>query len=407
MTPHALAILALLATSPAEDWPAWRGPRGDGTSRETGIPTRWSATENIAWKTPVPGIGHSSPIVMGDRVFVTTFIEDGGRRALLCLDRRTGKTLWERVVLTSPPERKHKFNSHASSTPATDGEHVWVTFLQDPDIRVACYDMGGKEVWRASPGTFKSVHGFCTSPTLFRDLVILNCDQDDIAFIVAYDKATGRERWRTDRPNRTRSYCAPLIVETAGRTQMVLSGSKCVASYDPATGAQHWIIDGPTEQFVASPAFAEGLFFITGGYPQHHFMGIRPDGSGNVTATHVAWHDDSDFKAVSYVPSPIAHGPHFFVVSDVGVASCLDAKTGKVRWREPLGRHHWPSPVAAEDRLYFLDDDGNTFVLGAKPNFELVAKNPLGEECYATPAISRGQIFIRTTAHLWCIGADR
>lgn len=407
MSPNALAILFLLSFAATGDWPAWRGPRGDGSSLETGIPTRWSATENVAWKAPIPGIGHSSPIIIGDRVFLTTFIEEGGKRSLLCLDRRNGKTLWEHVVLTAPPERKHKFNSHASSTPATDGKYVWVPFLQDPDIRLACYDMDGNEIWRTSPGTFKSVHGFCSSPTLYRDLVILNCDQDDVAFIVAYEKATGKERWRADRPNITRSYCAPLITEAAGRTQMVLSGSKCVASYDPASGKQHWIIDGPTEQFVASPAFAEGLFFITGGYPQHHFLGIRPDGTGNVTKTHVAWHDDSDFKAVSYVPSPIAHGPYFFVVSDVGIASCLDAKTGKVRWREQLGRHHWPSPVSAEDHLYFLDDDGNTFVLRAGPSFDLIAKNAVGEPCYATPAIARGQIFIRTTGHLWCIGEGR
>lgn len=402
LPPLALALLALSAA--AEDWPAWRGPRGDGTSTESGIPTEWDTTRNVAWKAPIPGIGHSSPIVAGDRIFLTAFIEDGGKRAVLCLDRKNGKTLWERVALAAPPERKHKFNSFASSTPATDGNHLWVSFLEAPHIRLTCYDIDGNEIWRQSPGTFSSVHGFCSSPVLYEDLVILNCDQDDVAWIVAYEKATGKERWRTDRPNRTRSYCAPLIAQAAGKTQMVLSGSKCVASYDPATGKQHWIVDGPTEQFVASPVFAEGLFFITGGYPQHHFLAIRPDGSGNVTDSHVAWHDDSDFKAVSYVPSPIAHGPHFFVVSDVGVASCFDAKTGKLRWREKLGRHHWPSPVSAEDRLYFLDDDGNTFVIKAAPDFDLIAKNSLGEECYASPAISRGQIFIRTTAHLWCIG---
>lgn len=406
---RALCTVLVLTTalSHAADWPAWRGPRGDGTSDETNIPLRWTAAENIAWKAAIPGWGHSSPIICGDRVFVTSFVEDGGKRTLLCLDRRSGKTLWERVVLASPPERKHKFNSYASSTPATDGRHVWVSFLENPDIRLACYDMDGKEAWRASPGTFKSVHGFCSSPLLYKDLVILNCDQDDLAYIVAFDRASGKERWRADRPNRTRSYCGPLIVEADGKTQMVLSGSKCIASYDPATGQQRWILDGPTEQFVASPVFAEGLFFITGGFPQHHFIAIRPDGSGNITQTHVAWHDDSDFKAVSYVPSPIANGKHFFVVSDGGIASCLEAKTGKSLWREQLGRHHWPSPVSAENRLYFLDDDGNTFVLRAAPKFELLAKNPLGEPCSASPAISQGNIFIRGMTNLWCVGAGR
>ncbi|MBI5395643.1 MAG: PQQ-binding-like beta-propeller repeat protein [Verrucomicrobia bacterium] len=401
-----VAFTAAMAAE-ASDWPCWRGTRGDGVSDETRLPVRWSATENITWKTALPGWGHSSPAIWGDRIFLTTYVEDGGKRQLLCLDRRNGKLLWERVVLASPPEKKHKFNSFASSTPATDGQRVWVPFFQAPDVQLACYDMDGKELWRKSPGTFKSVHGFCSSPLLYKDLVILNCDQDDLAYIVAYEKTTGKERWRIDRPNRTRSYCAPLIVKAAGKMQMVLSGSKCVASYDPDTGRQHWLLDGPTEQFVASPAFESGIVFITGGYPQHHFMGIRPDGTGNVTGTHVVWHDNSDFKAVSYVPSPIAHNGRFFVVSDVGIASCLDAKTGKSLWREQLGRHHWPSPVRVGDLLYFLDDDSNTYVIKASPKFELVAKNPLGEaeaSCFASPAISRGQIFIRTMQNLYGIG---
>src|SRR5262249_31937670 len=159
--------------------------------------------------------------------------------------------LWQRVVLTSKLERKDRLNSYASSTPVTDGKHVWVTFLQEPDIQVVCYDFDGNEVWRRSPGKFDSMHGFCSSPALYKDLVIINGDQDAEAYLVALDKHTGAERWRADRPNRTRSYCAPLVVEAAGRPQLVLSGSKCVASYDPETGKQLWIIDGPTEQYVA------------------------------------------------------------------------------------------------------------------------------------------------------------
>lgn len=387
----------------ASDWPCWRGPGRDGASDEKNVPIRWSATANVAWKAPIPGWGHSSPIVCGDRVFVTSFVEEGEKRVLFCLDRRNGKALWERVILTSPPEKKHKLNSYASSTPATDGQRVWVAFLQAPDIRLVCYDMDGKELWRCSPGTFNSRHGYCSSPTLYQDLVILNCDQDDVAWIGAYEKTTGKERWRTDRPNRTRSYCAPLIVEAGGRTQMVLSGSKCCASYDPATGKQHWLIDGPTEQFVASPVFADGMFFITGGFPEFHLIGVRPDGTGNITNTHIVWHD-TRAEFVSYVPSPIAHGRHFFLVADKGIASCWEAKTGKQMWAQRLGRHHSASPVSAEGRLYFLDDDGQMFVFKAAPTFELISKNELGEECYASPAISRGQIFIRTLHNLFCIG---
>jgi outer membrane protein assembly factor BamB len=234
----------LLATSAlAGEWPAWRGPRGDGVSEETNVPVRWSSSENVAWKTAIPGWGHSSPIIWGDRVFVTTYVEQGGRRVLLCLDRLTGKLLWEKTVLTAKPEKKNNLNSYASGTPATDGKRVWVTFLQAPD--------------------------------------------------------------------------------TVG---------------------------------------------------------------------------------VSYVPSPIAHGNHFFVVSDRGLASCFEAKTGKRMWQQKLGRHHSASAVAAGGNIYFLDDDGKMFVLKAGPKFELIAKNELGEECYASPAISHGRFFIRTLGNLYCIG---
>jgi outer membrane protein assembly factor BamB len=408
MRPSLPAFLALcLVTAPAaaEDWSGWRGPRGDGSSTERGLPTRWSDTDNVAWKTPIPGIGHSSPIVHGDWVFVTTCLLKEKQRVLLCLDRKGGKVLWQRVVVTAPLEKKHKLNSFASSTPAADGDHVYVAFLDVKKAVVACYDFGGNEVWRKSPGTFFSPHGFCSPPILYKDLVIVNGDQDAEAWIVALDRKTGAERWRADRPNRTRSYCAPLIVEAAGKMQLVLSGSKCVASYDPDTGKQHWLIDGPTEQYVASLVHTDGVFFLTAGYPDFHNMGIRPDGTGNVTHTHVLWHEKKVAKRMaSYVPSPIAHGKYFFLVSDEGWAHCFEARTGKRLWLRQLGRHHSASPVAADGLLYFTDDDGVTCVVRAGPRFELVARNELGEECYASPAVSRGQIFLRTTGHLWCIG---
>jgi outer membrane protein assembly factor BamB len=366
---------------------------------------RWSKTSNVAWKVSIPGHGYSSPIVWGDRLFLTTCLEKERKRVLLCLDRTNGKVLWERVVLTAELEGKHSLNSYASSTPATDGRHVWVSFVKDHNFVVACYDFKGKQAWLRSPGKFYSVHGFCSSPILYKDMVIINGDQDAKAYIVALEKATGAEHWRADRPNRTRSYCAPLIINAAGKKQLVLSGSKCVASYDPDTGKQHWIIDGPTEQFVASPVFLEKVVFITGGFPEHHLLGIRPDGKGNVSRTHVLWHHRTG--AASYVPSPIARGKYFFVVSDDGKASCYDAKTGKRRWLERLGRRHSASAVAAGDYLYFPDDDGITWVVKAGPRFERVSKNELGEACYASPAISHGQIFIRTAEHLYCIGNKR
>jgi outer membrane protein assembly factor BamB len=365
----------------------------------------WSQTNNIAWKTVIPGIGHSSPIVHGDHVFVTSCLEKDQQRVLFCLDRRAGTVLWHQVAVTAPLEKKHKLNSFSSSTPATDGKHVWVTFLQSADIIVACYDYAGNQVWRKSPGKFSSRHGFCSSPILYKDLIIVNGDQDAPAFLVALDKTTGAERWRADRPNRIRSYCAPLIVHAAGKMQMVLSGCNCVASYDPDTGQQLWIIDGPTEQYVASLVYGEGLFFLTAGFPDFHNLAIKPDGQGNITRTHVLWHEKNVIpKKAAYVPSPIAHGQYFFVVSDVGWLSCFEAKTGKRHYLEQLGRHHSASPVSVNGLLYFPADDGVTYVVKAGPTFELVARNDLGEECYASPAVANGQIFMRTLGHLYCIG---
>jgi outer membrane protein assembly factor BamB len=391
-----------------EEWPGWRGPRGDGSVLEKNLPLRWSAKDNIHWKTAVPGIGHSSPAVCGDRIFVTSCLLKDQERVLQCLDRRDGKILWQKTVVTAPLEPKHKLNSFASSTPATDGKYVWVSFLENKDFIVACYDIDGNLKWRKSPGKFFSRHGFCSSPILYKDTVILNGDQDALAYIVALDQKTGAERWRTDRPNRTRSYCAPLIVEAAGKMQLVLSGSKCVASYDPDTGKQHWLIDGPTEQYVASLVYTENLFFLTTGFPEFHNMAIRPDGMGNVTETHVVWHEKKlpDRKA-SYVPSPIAFDKYFYVISDKGWLTCFEARTGKRLFFEQLGRHHSASPIVADGHLYLSDDDGITYVLKAGPTFEVVARNELKDECYASPAVSRGQIFIRTLNHLWCIGSKK
>ena len=383
-----------------EEWPGWRGPRGDGTSRETGIPVRWSETENIRWKVSIPGKGHSSPIVWGDRIFVTTCLEKEEKRVLLCLSRSDGHVFWERAVLSAALERNHNLNSFASATPVTDGEHIWVTFLEKPHMQVVCYDMAGNETWRKSPGEFHSVHGFCSSPVLYKDMIVINGDQDAEAWIVALDKATGAERWRTDRPNRTRSYCVPLIVKAADRMQLVLSGSKSVASYDPDTGKQIWLIDGPTEQFVSSLIYGDGVLFLTAGFPTYHLMGIRPDGVGNVSNTHVLWHDT---HAADYVPSPIAHGHYFFWVNDNGIAGCVEAKTGQRQWTRRLGRHHSASPVSVGEYLYFPDDDGNVFVLKAGPRFDVVSKNALGDECYASPAVTHGELFMRTLHHLYCI----
>jgi hypothetical protein len=395
------SVFVLIGFAHAEDWPAWRGPRGDGTSTETGLPVHWGAAENVRWKVTVPGYGHSSPIVVGDRILIESCREATKERLLLCYDRRDGKLLWDRVVLTAPLERKHKFNSYASSTPATDGKHVWVSFFAQPHVVAACYDLDGNKLWEKSPGEFHSVHGYCSPPVLFKDLVILNEDQDDPgAFLVALDKLTGVERWRAERPG-IRSYCPPTIVDAAGRPQLVMSGSNHVTSYDPENGKKIWEMDGPTEQFVASFVQHDGLLFMTGGFPERHVLAIRPDGNGDVTKTHIAWRT---MKGAGYVPSPVAWEHHVFLVNDDGVATCWEAKSGKQCWQERIGKRHHASPIAADGIVYFTAEDGTTTVVKAGPTFAVLAKNSFGEECVASPAVSGGNLFYRTEHQLWCIG---
>lgn len=414
-----ISWILLTGTLTAQNWPGWRGPTGDGISTEKELPTSWSPTENIGWKSPIAGDGHSSPIIWENRVFLTTSLTEKNERRLLCLNRLDGKTLWDRVVLNTRPESIHRLNSRASGTPTTDGTHVYVTFLLAKGeeiiapnvgsermitpgrIIVAAYDFEGNEQWKTDVGAFVSAHGFNTCPVLFEDLVIINGDHDGDAYLVALDAKTGKERWRTMRENKTRSYVTPIIREIGNRTQMILSGSLCVASYDPSTGKRHWILDGPTEQFVASMVYNGEHVFVTGGYPQKHILAIDPNGTGNVTDTHITWRTN---RGAAYVPSPIVSGNHLLVVADSGVAICFDAKTGDRHWRERLDGGHSPSPVLANGIVYCVSDQGVATVFRLGDTFELIAKNDLAESVSSSPAISQGQLFIRTHQALYCIG---
>lgn len=418
-----LSLVSLSITlSHAENWPMWRGPRLDGTSADAWFPLKLDG--NQAWRTELPGEGHASPIVWGDRVFTVACVPEKEERVLLCLDRASGKILWQSVVLKSPLEAIHKLNSRASSTPATDGERIYTAFLDQTETDstraanaehppgksevpkgtsvVSAHDFSGKLVWQVRPGLFSSKHGFCSSPIIYKDKVIVNCDHDGDGYIVALSRADGKELWRIDRPNKTRSYCVPIIRELAGRTQMVLSGTKCVASYNPDDGKLLWIIDGPTEQYVASIVHSEksGLLYMTGGFPDHHLLAIKPDGNGNVTDTHIVWRTN---KGVSYVPSPIISGDYFLIVSDSGVAHCFDAKTGDIKWEERLREHH-ASLVGAEGRVYFVNDLGALRVVKPGTAYDLQAESEIGEKVFASPALSEGQIFIRGDKTLMCIG---
>jgi len=399
-----LILAGALSAAAVENWPGWRGPNGDGTVPDAPeLPVKFSIEKDTVWKQEIPGIGHASPVIWEDRIFLVTADTETEDRRLLCLDRESGEILWEKTVLEAPLEEIHRLNSHASGTPATDGERVFVSFLEGEKMFVAAYDFDGEKLWEVRPGTFSSKHGYCSCPVLWNGKVIVNGDHDGEAYIVALDQKTGKMIWKTERPNKVRSYCTPIIREIDGRTQMILSGSESVASYDPDTGEQHWVIDGPTEQFVASLVYNEdlNLLFMTCGFPQKHMLAIRPDGNGNVTDTHVVWRDT---VGASYVPSPIAIGDYFLVVADNGVASCFVAKTGERLWRERLPGGHSASIIAANGLAYFTSDEGIVSVVKPGSTFDVVAQSEMGEPVKASPAVYRNHLFIRGENHLFCIG---
>jgi outer membrane protein assembly factor BamB len=386
-----------------ENWPAWRGPRGDGTSLEQHVPIRWDATNHVVWKTAVPGEGHSSPILWGNRLFLTSALKQTEERCLLCFERKTGKLLWQQTVLRAPLEAKNSENSFASSTPTTDGQKIYVTFLDGKDVVVAACDFTGKSNWLVRPGQFVNQHGFSHNPTLFEDKVIVCCDSKGENFVVALARADGHLLWKVRRENPTQSFSPPLIRKLAGRVQLVLPGNKAVTSLDPNTGSPLWSVSGPSDDSVITPVYNEraGLVLSCSSWPKRVLLAIRPDGQGDVTESKVVWRST---EGTPYVPSPISVGDWFFTASaDTKEAFCFEAATGKVLWHEKMGLHH-ASPVAAEGRLYFLNDEGVAHVVKAGPTYELIARNELGEKTYASPAISGGQIFLRGFKHLYCIG---
>ena len=399
-----ICLLALAANvARAENWPCWRGPRGDGTSLEKAPPTHWSSTENVAWKTAIPGLGHSSPIIWEDRVFLTSALRDSQERMLLSFDRKTGAELWRQAVIRCPLEAKNDENSYASATPATDGERVYVTSLDGLEVVIAAYDFSGKQVWLVRPGRFQSQWGFSHTPVLFEDKVIVVCYSKGENFVVAVSRADGHTVWKTPGVNPTQSYSAPLIKKMAGRFQMIAPGNKAVTSYDPGTGKVLWVVDGPSEDCVATPVYNEkaDLVLSCSSWPNRALVAIKPDGQGNVTSSKVAWKTS---EGAPYVPSPIAVGDWFFTSAFSGKAAhCYEAATGKILWSEPMGLHH-ASPVSANGLVYFLNDEGVMHVVRAAAKYELVAQNELGERTYASPALSGNQIFLRSFKTLYCIG---
>lgn len=408
-----ISLVFLAGFASAEDWPQWRGPRGDGTSVESSVPTVWDGEsgKNILWKTPITGSGYSSPILIGDSIFLTSCDTTTSERLLHCLDRGTGEIRWTREVIEAPLEGMHKLNSHASGTPIADGESVYVTFFQTDDqtgergepgkMIVASYDLNGNQNWLVTVGAFSSIHGYCTSPVLFKNLLIVNGDHDGESYLAALDKTSGDLVWKTPREHRTRSYVTPLLRKIDGKMQAVMTGSKRVAGFDPQDGKRLWWIEGPTEQFVASMVYDDQSFYLTAGFPTYHVMSIRPGGQGDVSDSHVNWHVND---AKCYVPSPVVVNGLLFVADDRGIAHCFDTETGERVWRERLGRHFSASLVTAGGLVYFTTDDGETIIMRASRTPEIVHSNKLGESVFASPAISGGKIYIRTEGHLFCIG---
>lgn len=425
-------LILLLATLTAtSNWSGWRGSDGTGVSSETGVPLEWSATKNIKWKTPLPGRGHSSPIVWGNRVFLTTDIEgevvDGAKAVehklggqifkhpdsigadrkhtfkVLCFDRATGKLLWERTAYEGTVyDDRHRKGSYASPTPVTDGTYVFAYFGTEG---LYCYDFAGKQVWKTAPGQIALVGmGPGTSPVLFENMVILQCDEEEGAksFIVAFDKKTGKEVWRTARKVQA-SWSTPLIVRSGSRAELVTSGNEMVIAYDPKTGKELWSTKGHESNAIPTPVAGHGLVFVAAGFPVKKTLAIKLGASGDVTSSGIAWQYD---KGTAYVPSPILYGDHLYLMTDRGIITCLEAKTGKVVYeggRVPVPASFTASPVAVDGKLLLVSEDGDTFVIRAGAKHEVLATNSLAEPVYASPAISDGMIFIRGEKHLYAI----
>jgi outer membrane protein assembly factor BamB len=398
-----LLILNSLTVTQAQNWPKWRGPNGDGTSSETNLPVKWDSITNVIWKSPIPGIGHSSPIVWEDRLFTITALPETQEKVLLCYDCKSGDLLWQKKVLKSAFESKHGDNSFASGTPATDGTLVYVSFLDGDDAVVAAYDFTGKQVWNQRPGKFSSPHGYSCSPALFEDKVIINGNsKSDDSFIAALSRTDGKIIWKVSQKNPAHSFSTPIFRKMAGKMQMIFLGNKEVASYNPEDGSKYWFVNGPSEDFCASPVYNEktGLVLISSAWPQRILLAIKPDGNGDVTTNHVIWQTK---EGAYYVPSPVCTDDYLFTTMTNGKVNCIEIATGKILWVEELGKQY-SSSVLANGFVYMPNDQGVITVIKSGPTFEAVARNSIGERMNASPAISNGKIYLRGDKHLFCIG---
>lgn len=417
---HFLALPFLLPLlADAADWPSWRGPTGHGHTSERDLPLTWSATENVRWKVALPEPGNSTPIVAGGRIYLTQNVAD--RRTLLCLDRKDGRTLWQAGPTHKKPERTHPTNPFCSASPVTDGERV-IAFFGSAGLW--CWDVAGKEQWHLDLGPQDHEWGYAASPVLHGDLCILNFGPGPNTFLLAVNKTTGKEVWRVPFPPITPklprtdgfggakdgvigSWATPLVIDAGTRAEVIMVWPERVTAYEPTTGKELWTCDGLNPLIYTSAMFGDGVVIGSGGYGGST-MGVKPGGNGDITATHRLWHQPRDKQRIG---SGVITGGYLYILNTPGTAQCIDVKTGKPVWEERLkssggSGESWSSMILAGDRIYVLNQRGDTFVLRAAPKFEQLARNSLdGTLTNASHAVSDGELFIRTHAHLWCIGA--
>jgi outer membrane protein assembly factor BamB len=391
----------------AGNWPRFRGPNGTGISDEKNVPVQWTSAD-IQWKTAIPGIGHSSPIVWGDRVFLQSASRDARQRWLFCVDVNSGKILWQQGV-PGQNQHTHRLNNLSSSTPATDGERVYAIFWNGARLLLAAYDFEGKQLWLRDLGPFTSQHGAGLSPVVYDGLIYINNDQDGSSVVLALDGKTGDEVWRAERKAFRTCYSSPLIHNPGGEQAELIVGSTAgLTSYHPRTGKVnwefHWEFEGKVLRTVGSPVVESGMVFLTSGdgAGDREMIAVKLGGKGDVSNTHLVWRDRSG--TVPYVATFLTHqGLLFSPDAKIRVVTCRQASDGKVLWSQRMRDDMWASPVMANGNMYIASTDGYVYVFEAGPTKKVLAKNPVGEPMSSTPAISNGRILVRGTEHLFCI----
>lgn len=414
-----VALAAALAAAQASDdvrivpvegdgakyWSRWRGPSGQGMVDGDGYPDRWSPTENVRWRTPVPGEGNSSPIVWGDRIFLTTAREGGARLSLLCYRRSDGAPLWEAFAPTSGVEHAHEKNGHASATPVTDGRRVWASFGTHG---LAAFDFDGTVVWHRDLGDLDNYHGSAGSPVLHDGRIYVYQDIRPTStlesFVAAFDAETGETLWWTDREASV-GWGTPVVIRAGDREELIVNGQRRVTAYDPRTGEPLWWARGTTFEVIPTPVAGLGLVFSSSGRAGPT-LAIRPGGSGDVTDTRVAW---SMPKGSPFVPSPLLVGDVLYLVNDMqSIVTAYRATSGEVLFQGRLGMARREgfsaSPVYVDGKIFFTNDEGETFVLRASDRFELLHVNALGARTLASPALVDGRWYFRTVSALMAIG---